>query len=353
VRVIAVVGASFVACLDASTAFANAASPTESPMTAGSVVLNANKTVTVTASGNWVWQFGRESPTTQGLHATVNHPCDVRTGVGWGVAWSDPDDPGFPETYHSNKKVPEISQMVNVGSKGVNPANNDNGVMFNSEDPCGTFVQTNSPHPGDGYVTGTWTEKHVYASEAALPLAVCVITYDLGLAKPPGPHRTSFDNNDNSVQWALFTTGAWDISITDDNCAKLPPAVLAPPAPPAPVVKTVSHTAPPPVTTPPAVVTKPPATLAFTGFGRTGEVVAVIGAILVLIGFGLYFVDEPKARRAGEWLLGWSSPSGSRGAQRAGASWTSGRRRVSTTVAAKPTRTSAAVPRPAVNRSGQ
>ena len=288
-----------------STAFANAASPKSSPLTSGSVLLNADGTVTVTATGTWLWAFGTESATTAGLDATVNHPCDSRTGVGWGVVWSDPSDAGIHETYvtkHGSYKA----QQVDVGSRGTNPFNADSSVQYDHRDPCGHFVQTNNPRPGDGYDTGTWSSTHTYSSEASLPRDICVITYDLGFGRPPTPHRLNFDNNDNSVQWALFTTGSWDMNTTDDNSATLPPAVPAPPKPPVtvpPPVKTVSHTTPPPtvvhhVTAPPPKTT---GALAFTGFGPIGQLLALLGLILVVIGAVVYFVD---VRKVAKWLLG-------------------------------------------------
>jgi hypothetical protein len=306
-RLLVVLGATAASCLGSTAAFANAASPTESPMTAGSVLLNANGTVTVIASGTWIWQFGRETATTPGLAATVNHPCDQRTGVGWGVAWADPNDPGITETYSTRHGSP-ITATVHVGSKGTDPVNGDSSVTYNPHDPCGRFVQTNSPRPGDGYVTGTWESKHTYANQASLPTDVCVITYDLGFGRPPTPHRLNFDNNDNSVQWALFTKGSWDMSVTDDNCATLPPAVPAPPAPPPPApppVKVVSHTVPP-APKPVAVATKPSGALAFTGFGKIGQLVALLGIMLVALGCALYFLDVRKSdvRKAVSWLLG-------------------------------------------------
>jgi hypothetical protein len=306
-RLLAVLGITFGSCLWSTSAFANAAFPAASPIASGAVVLNSNGTVTVTASGTWVWEFGRESATTPGLDATVNHPCDSRTGVGWGVVWADPRDPGIKETYVT-KHGPPRSAVVGVGSKGVDPVNSDSGVTYNPHDPCGRFVQTNSPKPGDGYDTGTWQSTHTYADEASLPRDVCVITYDLGFGRPPTPHRLDFDNNDNSVQWALFTTGTWDMSSTDDNCAMLPPAVPAPPTPtpttPAPV-KTVSHTSPAPaphVTVP----AKPSGVLAFTGFGTTGQLLTLLGIILVGVGMALYFLDVRKKdfRKLLSWLLG-------------------------------------------------
>ena len=307
-RVVTVLGATLVTVLGATilsstAAFANAPSPTASPLTTGSVVQNANGTVTVTASGTWLWSFGVESATTAGLAATVNHPCDSRTGVGWGVVWSDPNDPGIAETYVTKHGRP-ASQLVRVGSQGKNPLNNDSGVAFNSRRPCGTFVQTNVPRPGDGYDTGTWQSVHVYNSMASLPTDICVITFDLGFGRPPTAHRLDFDNNDNSVQWALFKTGSWDMTSTDDNCATLPPAVPAPPLPTTtqpPPVKTVSHTSPPHVTPPKTSPAKPSGVLAFTGFGPTGQLLALLGIVLVLIGLVLYFVD---VRKAASWLLG-------------------------------------------------
>jgi hypothetical protein len=314
-RALTVLAATLLACLSASAANGNSPSPKASPLVPGSAVQNADGTVTVTASGTWVWSFGSESPTTQGLDATVNKPCDTRSGVGWGVVWNDSSDPGFPEAYHSNVRVPQVSQMVNVGSRGVNPVNGDHQVQFNAGLKCGIFVQTNVPRPGDGYDTGTWSATHVYPSVASLPQDICVVTYDLGFAKPPGPKRLNFTNNDNSVQWALFNTGRWDPSPADDNCAQLPPPVLAPPTPPTPtpVVKTVSQV--PPATPPASPPAAPPATrvvtpaaaaplggtLAFTGFGTIGQLLALLGVILVLLGLVVYLVD---VRKAAAWFLG-------------------------------------------------
>ncbi len=299
-----VLGTASATVLSSTAAFANAPSPKATPMKTGSVLLNPNGTVTVTATGTWLWVYGTESAVTAGLAATVNHPCDSRSGVGWGVVWGDPDDPGFAETY-VNKHGTRHSQMVHVGSRGKNPLNGDSAVLFNPQHRCGTFVQTNVPHPGDGYDTGTWRSVHTYNSVASLPTDICVITYDLGFARPPTPHRLNFDNNDNSVQWALFKQGSWELASTDDNCAQLPPPVAAPPQPTTtttqpPPVKTVRHTSPPaPHVTPKP---KPAGALAFTGFGRTGRLLALLGTILVLIGLVLYFVD---VRKAAQWLVGW------------------------------------------------
>jgi hypothetical protein len=51
----------------------------------------------------------------------------------------------------------------------------------------------------------------------------------------------------------------------------------------------------------PKPVTKPSGVLAFTGFGQTGQLMALLGLLLVIIGLVLYFVD---VRKAASWLLG-------------------------------------------------
>jgi len=268
-------------------------------------VLNADQTVTVDASGTWLWMFSL-SDADGGLHATVNAPCDHRSGVGWGVMWGDPQDSGFAEAYHSKYQV----QTVHMGSRGVNPANTDNVVAYDRTDSCGTFIQTNEPAPGDGYVTGTWTSSHVYSSAAAVPPAICVVTYDLGFGKVPLPKYRNFSNDDNSVAWQMQDTGSWSMSSGGINCESVPPPHAAP-APPAtiPPAKTVAKTTPPTpavkVTTPaPAPAARQPAVtgpLAFTGFGPTGRLLTLIGMILVVVGVVFYFVDVRKAAR---WLLG-------------------------------------------------
>jgi hypothetical protein len=283
------------------TAEANAPGPTGAVhMTA---LINANGTVTVQAQGEWLWMYSR-SDSDGGLNATVNAPCDHRSGAGWGVIWNDPQDSGFAETYHDKYQ----SQTVNMGSRGVNPANTDNLVMFNRAQPCGTFVQNNEPAPGDGYVTGTWTGTHVYANAASVPAAICVVTYDLGFGKTPLPKYRNFSNDDNSVAWQMQDTGHWSMTSGGINCGTIPPPTPAPPTP-TPPAKTVAKTSPP-VTSPPVTTAAPkpapkiPAAtgpLAFTGFGPTGRLLTLIGMILVVIGVVFYFVD---VRRAARWLLG-------------------------------------------------
>jgi len=290
---------------DAPAAMGNAASPTASPMLPGSVVINANGTVSVTAAGTWIWVFGRESPITQGLDATTRHPCDSRTGVGWGVVWNDPNDPGFAESYHTNNRNPPVSYTVHVGSRGYYPVNSDDQVEYNASHPCGTFHQTNNPGPGDGYDAGTWSETHVYKNVASLPKFVCVITYDLGLAKPPGPHRISFGNNDNSVQWGLYNAGYWNTLAMGQNCEALVAPVSAPTTTVTTTARTVSHTTP--TTIRPAAVTKPSGALAFTGFGPDGRLLVLFGLLFILAGGGIYlgWRRRDELRNLITWLIGW------------------------------------------------
>jgi hypothetical protein len=281
---------------------ANAPGPTGAiHMTA---VVNANQTVTVNASGTWLWMYSR-SDSDGGLNATVAAPCDHRSGVGWGVMWSDPQDAGFTETYTSKFQA----QTVHMGSRGLNPANTDSVVAFNHAQSCGTFTQTNQPLPGDGFVTGTWTASHVYNNATAVPGAICVVTYDLGFGKMPLPKYRNFSNDDNSVAWQLQDTGHWSMSTGGVNCQNIPAATPAPPVPTPtiPPAKTVAKTTPPPTVTPrvaPTPAARPPAVtgpLAFTGFGPTGRLLTLIGMILVVVGLVFYFVD---VRKAVLWLLG-------------------------------------------------
>ena len=99
-RVVTVLGVVLVTVLSSTAAFANAASPKASPLTTGIGRLQRQRhRHRHRHRARGCGHFGTESATTAGLAATVNHPCDTRTGVGWGVVWNDPNDPGFAETY--------------------------------------------------------------------------------------------------------------------------------------------------------------------------------------------------------------------------------------------------------------
>jgi hypothetical protein len=271
------------------TAQANAPGPTDG--VTGTAYVNPNGTVTVTVGGTWLWPFSSTS-FPGGLKATVQHPCDHRSGAGWGVLWEDPQDPGFTETYSSRTQ----SMTVNIGSRGINPQNSDNHVMYNSVDPCGTFVETDVPAQGDGNVNGTWKAIHTYANASMVPASVCVVTFDLGFGVTPAPKYLKFSNDDNSIAWSLQDMGRWDNSAGGANCAHLPTQVPAPTTT-APPVQPASHVTP----AAPQPATKPSGTLAFTGFGGTGYMLLVVGMLLVFVGLGVYFVDFPKTMK---WLLG-------------------------------------------------
>jgi len=124
--VAASVGVGFL--LASSAAYANVATAVTSPPPVVSVTQNADGSVAVTVDGGWTW------PTLKSPSAT--HPCDSRYGVGWAMAWNDPDDPGTTLTYVSGKTL----VRVHVGSKGVDPANTDDHVSYDHADPCGTFT---------------------------------------------------------------------------------------------------------------------------------------------------------------------------------------------------------------------
>jgi len=107
---------------------------------------------------------------------------------------------------------------------------------------------------------------------------------------------------DNRGSWTVVVNGGTLTPVTTPP-ATTPPATVAPVTTPlviapAPVTRTVSKAAPAPV----APATKGGGgVLAFTGFGPLGQLATLLGAILLLLGLFLYFVD---VRRALSWLLG-------------------------------------------------
>jgi hypothetical protein len=157
--------------------FANAANPL--PTTGGTATTNADGSVTVVVHGNWDWQ----SQT-----GTEADPCGgTRYGVGWAIAWGDPNQPGNPVTKGS------ITLLVGTPS--------DNTVHFNAADPCGSLGAGNHP-------TGAWgPDSHTYAAGTTIG-KVCVNMYDLHdtQAKKPGDYIAggSGHNSDNSVQTNSF-----------------------------------------------------------------------------------------------------------------------------------------------------
>jgi hypothetical protein len=161
----------------ASAAFGNAANPL--PTTTAIATQNADGSVTVTVHGSWDWQ----SQT-----GTSADPCGgTRFGVGWAVAWGDPNAPGHAVTKGSTTLL--------VGTP------TDNAVHFDAADPCGVLGPGNHP-------TGPWgPESHTYG--AGTPVGqVCVNMYDLHdtQAKKPGDYVAGGPghNKDNSIETNAF-----------------------------------------------------------------------------------------------------------------------------------------------------
>src|ERR1700722_5250892 len=134
-RLLVAGGAVMLVASFSSTAWANAPEPSNMPAQTDTVIANANGTVTVTATGSWVWAFSSTPKTNQGIDVTASAPCDDRFGAGWAVAWSDPSDPGYTETFHNDNGT----ATVNLGSKGVIASNTEDHVLYSKTDPCGTF----------------------------------------------------------------------------------------------------------------------------------------------------------------------------------------------------------------------
>ena len=76
--------------------------------------------------------------------------------------------------------------------------------------------------------------------------------------------------------------------------------VTTSPTTPLPVTRAAGSTTP----ASPGIVKASAGSLAFTGLGHAGTLVAVAGAVLVLLGLCLYFFDVFDARRLVTWLLG-------------------------------------------------
>ncbi len=275
--------------------YANVAEPTNSPSPSVHTVVEPDGTVTVTVSGTWEWT------TLKG--ATASRPCDSRFGAGWAVAWHDPKDHGYQLSTLS------ASVTVHVGSTGVNPANTDHRVSYDTTDPCGTFTQTDSPAPGDGTVSGTWTGTHTYSSVSSMPPSVCVVTFDVtgnSTRTGPDPSRLLFTNTDNSVADALAGGGTWDTTPGGPNCLAVSATTTTTPTTPTTTTTTTTPTTATTTTQPvssPSQPSSPPtqpgpvspsapatttsASLAFTGVGPGLRLLAGAGVGLVVFGGGL------------------------------------------------------------------
>ncbi len=104
-----------------------------------------------------------------------------------------------------------------------------------------------------------------------------------------GPNDNQFP--DNRGRWVAVVTGATPSTPTVVSVTTPPTPATVPPA-----------TVPAVVATPP---TRPTSTgpLAFTGFGPEMQALGVVGIVLVLVGFVLFFFGR-ELRRAAHWLLG-------------------------------------------------
>ncbi|HUI02350.1 MAG TPA: hypothetical protein VLZ77_02330, partial [Acidimicrobiales bacterium] len=278
-------GVAVLTLFDVGPAAANAPMPVK--MAPAVIVQNADGTVSVTVTGTWVWPYSALLRT-PGLKATDAEPCDRRAGAGYGWAWFDPNDPGFSQTWSGHG----LYATLGLGSTGVIPANLEQNVSHDAAARCGHFVLTNTPGRGDGYDTDTVSATHIYASMAALPPVVCMVTWDLGL-NVSRISQERFANKDNSVRWSLKEHDAWTESPNGPNCTKVgngaPPPDTVPTTPAKKVA--VSKSTPKPAPAPaPKPATKPSGTLAFTGFGAIGRVTTVLGAALVLVGLMVYFL---------------------------------------------------------------
>jgi len=173
---LAALGLMLAGLITAGPASANAANPL--PTTTGSATVAPNGDVAVTVSGTWLWA----SQT-----ATGNDGCGGHYGVGWAVAWGDPNQPGNLVSGKTSGGTP-INLLVGTPT--------DNAVHYNVLDPCGTADPNNHP-------TGNWSDTHTYA--AGTPIGdICVNMYDLHQPNSAGNKNYvaggANHNNDNSVE---------------------------------------------------------------------------------------------------------------------------------------------------------
>jgi hypothetical protein len=166
----------------AAATMAKADSPDPVLPLSGSAVINTDGTKTLTVEGDWVW-------TTHHSNCNLN-----RFAVGWAMDWNDSNQAG-------NVVGTANTVTVDVGAasdNGVNPI--DNAVHYSSTLPrCGIY------DAGLGYNSGHWGPlSHTYSADTT-EFNVCVVTYDMHLAK--GALKVNDDiaggtnhNHDNSVQ---------------------------------------------------------------------------------------------------------------------------------------------------------
>jgi hypothetical protein len=274
----------------APAAFANTAAPTG---TGGSEVVNtSNGHVTITVTGTWTWPY-------TSLHSKIKKPCDSRVGVGWAIAWQDPHDKGYGLYYPKFGRF--RARLGATGSDGLNAAQQ---VLWNPAQPCGIFTLTNFPKKNDGDVSGTWSGTHVYASASDVPSVLCAVMFDLAFKPGPKPSRLLVTNRDNTIHNELKHGGSYSGLPGSNGCQSTRSFTVAtssgsPPPTTTPTVPT-SPARTQPVTVAPVqpAATRPSGPLAFTGLGRGGQALAVLGAGLVLVG-GLALLLIGRSRRWG------------------------------------------------------
>jgi len=190
-RAVMVVVSSVVLVAFGATAAAAAPAPV-TPAPTGTITTNSNGSVTITATGTWSWTVGSANGD---VDATTAHPCGSDFGVGWGMVWDDPADPGYALSYAHGG----TSYSADVSSPAIaTPATTaDETVGYNATTPCGTF-STGAPA-----VTGQWTATHTYASAAAVPTSICVVTYTLKNSSGSGPQYLVDKNKHNSFRTAV------------------------------------------------------------------------------------------------------------------------------------------------------
>jgi hypothetical protein len=164
----------------ASAAWARA-TPENPPAPTGTVTSSAGGAITVTASGSWTWPVGTGAGELNATAGTLSQECGGNYGVGWGMAWNDPNDTGYTITY----KKKGVSYSLNVGSK-TGPDGQAVAVAA-SPHQCGTYSPT--------AVSGTWSSTHTYAAGTALPSQICVVSYVLKSARPG--HKKMYQVNTN------------------------------------------------------------------------------------------------------------------------------------------------------------
>ncbi len=178
-------------------------SPQNPPAPTGTITVSAGGAVTITAQGSWSWPVGKGAGD---IHATAapGKQCGTDYGVGWGMVWNDPDDPGYT--------LKDGSASVGVGSTTTANGNLQDEAVDYASPPaqCGSF----SP----AAVTGTWSAQHTYANATSVPSSICVVSYVLKRSPTGKGHvraykvdknkRNSFDAAVKAGQGAAWATSS-------------------------------------------------------------------------------------------------------------------------------------------------